>query len=208
MVIGLSSNRRVAWCTTPLRYTVSFADEITHLVIRHTDLLTKHADRWFIVVTHYSLALPAPTVLYALTTGRLPRPRPIGDACGPGTGSLVEQFTDQPADLSTAAISHDAWACGPLPDEQATGGTAVHALFVAWTRRWGMFRLRGDGMHAHLAPGGKIGWVGANVAVQTHDAQQQVTLPLRMMVVYRKVQLVWEAVQAHVSVGIPDAVVE
>lgn len=206
--IGLSSDHNTAWSAVPLRYTVSFQGETTSFLIRHTALLSKSDNQWSILVTQYSLALPESKVLQALTTERLPAPRNAGDSIGPGAEVIVEEFTQQLADLSTAVISRDAYVFSLLPGEHSEGETAIRALFAKWTSLWGALRLRPDGVRSELLSDGEMGWVGANVDVTMSYIDQPIILPLRALAVYRKEQGIWAIVHAHFSVGVPDDIAE
>jgi ketosteroid isomerase-like protein len=205
--IGASFDGRVAWSATPLQYTVSFGGERTSFLIRHTDLLTKSDEQWSILVTQYSIALPESKALQAQANGHLPAPRMVGDAVMPGAESLVEEFTHQLDNLSSAVISQHVHAFGPLPGEHADGEAAVRQLFASWTSRWSALRLRPDGIRAELVFL-HTGWVGANVEATVSYESQQIVLPMRLLVVYHKEQDIWAIVQAHLSVGVPDELAE
>jgi ketosteroid isomerase-like protein len=146
-------------------------------------------------------------VLQALTSGILPAPRPVGYAIGAGAQALVGSFKHQLADFSMSAIRRNAHAFGPFPGEDAEGETAVRALFAKWTSRWGVLRLRPDGVRAEFISE-TMGWVCANVDAILSYTDQLVALPLRVLVVYQKEGYDWAIVHAHLSVGIPDELAE
>jgi ketosteroid isomerase-like protein len=205
--VGLSPDGNVAWSAAPLRYTVSFQGESNSFTLRHTTVLSKTDHRWSIRATQYSLALPEPRVLEALTGGYLPAPGAIGDARQIGAQSLFREFIHQLGNLSTATISQDAFVFGPFPQEYARGKTDVQALFEKWTDRWGALYLRPDGIRAEFASP-VSGWVAANVEATLSHMGQPIRLPMRALFVYQKEQDQWAIVQAHLSVGIPDELAE
>jgi len=151
--------------------------------------------------------LPEHTLLPARITGRLPDPTPVGEVVGEGAQRLVEAFKQDIADLSRAAIHRDAQVFGPLPGEDAEGEVAVRAWLATLASRWGTLRLRPDGVRAGILSK-QAGWVGANLEVAVPYDGQQVTLPLRALVMYHKEQDHWTIAHAHISVGIPDELAE
>ena len=205
--VGLSLDGKLAWCAAPLRYTVNFQGETNSFMLRHTDVLAKATDGWSILATQYSLTLPESRILEALTGGYLPAPGAIGDARQIGAQSLFKEFIHQLANLSTAAISQDAYVFGPFPGEYAEGETEVRELFEKWTARWGVLYLRPDGIRAELASE-ESGWVGANVEATLPYGDRPVHLPMRALMVYHKERDRWAIAHAHLSVGIPDELAE
>ena len=204
---GVSLDGHAAWSAAPLRYGIHFQGERNSFMLRHTSVLAKTAHGWSIRATQYSLALPEEKVLQALTSGKIPAPHPVGNTVGAGAQALAGSFKHQLADFSMSAISLDAQAFGPFPGEHAEGETAVRDLFARWTSRWGVLRLRPDGVRAEFVSE-TMGWVGANVDAILSHADQRVALPLRVLVVYQSEQGHWEIVHAHLSVGIPDELAE
>ncbi len=204
---GVSADGAAAWSAAPLEYGINFQGESSSFVLRHTSLLTKLKRGWSIAVTQYSLALPEEKVLRALTVGNLPAPHSIGYDFGAGAQALVGSFKSQLVDFSMSAISRDAHAFGPFPGEAAEGETAVRDLFAKWTSRWGVLRLRPDGVRAEFISE-TMGWVAANVDAILSYADQRVALPLRVLVVYQKEGYDWAIAHAHLSVGIPDELAE
>jgi ketosteroid isomerase-like protein len=176
-------------------------------VLRHTSVLTRARHGWTIRAAQYSLALPEEKVLQALTAGNLPAPHPIGYAIGAGAQALAGSFKSQLADFSMAPIRQDAHVFGPFPGEAAEGEMAVRALFAEWTSKWGVLRLRPDGVRAEFVSA-TMGWVGANVDALLSYADQRVALPLRVLVIYQKEQDSWAIAHLHLSVGIPDELAE
>jgi ketosteroid isomerase-like protein len=205
---GIASDGDAAWSAAPLRYGINFQEETSSFVLRHTSVFARSDQRWSIRVTQYSLSLPEENILQAMMTGNLPAPHPIVDAIGAGAHVLVESFKQQLADLSGAAIGQNAYVFGPFPGEYAEGETAIRALFAKWTSTWGALRLwSGDGVRAEFIAEG-MGWVGANVEVVLSYGNQQVAVPLRVLMVYQKEQENWGIAHAHFSVGIPDELAE
>ncbi len=205
--LGASPDLKLAWSAAPLRYTVRFQGEANSFVLRHTAVLSKIDRRWSITAAQYSLTLPEARILEVLTGGYLPAPKVIVNKTLPNTQSLVKEFTDNLADLSTAVTTRDAYAFGPFPEEYAKGETDVQALFARWTARWGALRLRPEGMRAEFVSA-ESGWVGANVEVNMSYMGELVKLPLRALFVYQKEQDHWAIAHAHLSVGIPDELAE
>lgn len=205
--VGVASDGKLAWTAAPLRYTVRFQGESNSFVLRHTAVLSKTDQRWSILATQYSLTLPPPRILEALTGGYLPAPAIVGNARQTGAQSLFREFIHQLADLSRAVISPDASVFGPFPQESAKGKTEVRALFRKWTDRWGALYLRPDGIRAEFTSE-ESGWVAANVEAKLPYAGQRIALPMRALFVYQKEQDQWAIVQAHLSVGIPDELAE
>ena len=204
---GVSYDDNAAWSAAPLEYGINFQGETSSFVLRHTSVLTKTRHGWTIRATQYSLALPEEKVLQALTRGILPAPHPVGYAIGAGAQALVGSFKHQLADFSMSAIRRDAHVFGPFPGEDAEGETAVRAQFAKWTSRWGVLRLRPDGVRAEFISE-TMGWVCANVDAILSYTDQRVALPLRVLVVYQKEGYDWAIVHAHLSVGIPDELAE
>ena len=205
--VGYTSDGKAAWSASPLSYAIRFQGETGSFVLRHSSLLSRSVHGWFILVSHYSLVLPEATLLQARIRGRLPDPSPVGAAVGQGAYGLVEEFKSQIGDLSRAAIHPNAQVFGPLPGEHAEGEMAVRALFATLTARWGGLRLRPDGIRANIVSK-QSGWVMANVEVAVPYAGEQVSLPLRALMVYHKKQDQWTIAHAHLSVGIPDELAE
>ena len=205
--IGHTSDGRAAWAAAPLCYHIRFQGETSSFVLRHTSLLSKTALGWRIVATHYSLVLPERALLQARLAGRLPEPTPVGAAVGQGARILVEKFTRDIEDFSQAVFQRDAQVFGPLPGEHAEGEIAIHALFASLASRWGALRLRGDGVRAGILSIDS-GWIAANVDVAVPYDGQEVTLPLRALVIYHKSQDQWTIPHTHLSVGIPDELAE
>ena len=205
--LGISPDQKLAWSAAPLRYTVRFQGEANSFVLRHTAVLLKIDRRWFITATQYSLTLPEARILEVLTGRYLPTPNVIVNKIPPNAQSLVNEFTDNLADLSIAAITRDAYAFGPFPEEYAEGETDVRALFAKWTARWCAPPLGPDEVMAEFVSA-ESGWVGANVEVNMLYMGEQVTLPLRALFVYQKEQDHWAIDHAHLSVGIPDELAE
>jgi ketosteroid isomerase-like protein len=205
--IGVSPDGKAAWSASPLRYTVRFQGESNSFVLRHTAVLTKVDSQWSIVSTHYSLTLPQPRIVEALTGGYLPAPAAIGDASQIGAQSLFREFIHQLADLSSAAVSQDVSVFGPFLQEFASGKTEAQALFKKWTDRWGALYLRPDGIRAELTSA-ECGWVAANVEATVSHMGRPVRLPMRALFVYQKEQDHWSIAHAHLSVGIPDELAE
>jgi ketosteroid isomerase-like protein len=205
--VGLSADGKVAWSAAPLRYTVSLKGETNSFMLRHTNVLSRVGDGWSILASQYSLTLPESRILEALTGGYLPAPGAIGDARQIAAQGLFKEFIHQLVDLSKAAISPDADAFGPFPEEYAEGATEVRALFEKWSARWGVLYLRPDGIRAETPSEGS-GWVGANVEANLSYAGRPVRLPMRALFVYQKEQDDWSIVHAHLSVGIPNELAE
>jgi len=175
--------------------------------------ITAHAvleEEWRLDAVHVSIGVPEQR-LYEPGAERafLPpgdvTPEVKGDA-DQLVGLTKRILADMKTRLDRLSDSEDAVQLGTAPGDVYEGGAPFKKLvrpLLRQLKRSGQTQeMKGD-VRARIAPGGKTGWVAAQVVMTVGRGRKQVTLPtFRGLWIYAEEGGIWNLMSEHLSLGL------
>ncbi len=206
--IGLSSDGRAAWVADVIELTVTQAGKSVTSPLRLTEVLAEQDGAWWVHAVHWSIGVPNERALAMAADGSLGKLKALGESVAPGAQAIAAEFQKTSAKigefLGSLSSRPDAFVFGTAPDEQLIGGDKIKETFKKQIDTLGLVITRRGGVHAGVAPNGRVGWVAANIDMTASEGGKKVNVPTRGLMVYLNESGLWRMVQAHFSNGVRE----
>ncbi len=179
---------------------------------RVTAHAVKEYDAWALDAVHVSLGVPDAQVWEPGATRTLVSPSDVPDARGEGAEQLVglarRLVEDYGVRVERASESDAFVFVGSDSTELFVGGRRFKELLkpnLGAIRRSGYSTRIDGGLRARLAPGGKSGWVAANVVLRRKQGKkEQQATPFRALWIFVEEQGAWNLAAEHQSLALKE----
>jgi ketosteroid isomerase-like protein len=209
LVIGVAADGMSAWTADEADLSLNAGDAEMVIPFRITQLYGIKGGEWQVLIATYSVGVPNEQAFTRAMEDGWPALASIPEGIAEGSDGVYTRAAhdlDHAGDF-VASISdrEDAFVFGSDPDERVVGGAQIREVFGKQIADGHVEIKRNGEMRVGIAPGGKVGWVLANLDLSVEVAAgQRVSQPYRAMLVYADEGGEWRLVQAHFSNGVPD----
>lgn len=217
--IRVSRDRRTAWVADELSYRVPHEGRQGAMPLRFTAVFVREVERWVMVMEHISYPLPSELALELASAGALAAPAPLPQQPAPGPLSralahlapdpatharllrIREDLREQAGGMAGAdSAARDRLIFLPDPRGELRGAEIYGTRTLA--DAFGTdAQVSAEQVRVHFAPGKRVAWLAANLAVRTTRDARPVSVGLRLTAVLEQDEsAAWQLMQAHVSV--------
>lgn len=206
--VNLAADGRSAWISDLVEFEALVGGDRMPLTLRVTEVLALDGDRWIVLASLWSFAVPEDEALEAAADRRWPELVPIPDIVDDGADALANQISRElrdPESLADAIPDTPRFVFIGTADEYVVGGTAARELLRRKAAQLGLELSREGKNRVALVPGGRIAWTITNLDARATHTGEAVDVPLRALLVYeRQGHGGWRLMHAHLAHGIAD----
>jgi hypothetical protein len=210
--VGVAPDGRSAWFWDVPRVEWETKARSTKWVVRVSGHLIKTDERWLVDAVHVSLAVPDEKIFAADAARKYLPPADVLAERGADSDQLVglsrRVLDDVGVKYERVSERPEVVIIGTGPSEFFENGKKFKELLkpqLAALKK-SVFSYKVDGpIRARLSPGGRTGWVAANVVLRQGSGKKTVTAPpFRVLWVFAEENGVWNLVSEHQSLALKD----